>query len=85
MLTPNSHSCNVVLVRHGNDNYKGVEMDDFLSISGARTTFDNAVSAALRGNWALVDSLASRLAESTGQGDFDVVYGAVYAAYLERK
>lgn len=60
-------------------------MDEFFSISGARTTFANAVSAAARGDWNLVDALALQLADSTGQGDFDTVYGAVYAAYRHSK
>lgn len=60
-------------------------MDAFFSNSGARTTFESAVQAAQRGDWVLVDSLALSLADSTGQGDFDTVYGAVYATYLERK
>lgn len=60
-------------------------MDDFLSISGARTTFNSAVAAMARKDYGLVDRLAMSLAESTGQGDFDVVYGAIYAAHLERK
>lgn len=60
-------------------------MSEFFSTSGAATTFDSAVQAALRGNWVLVDSLAMSLADSTAQGDFDAVYGAVYATYLGRK
>lgn len=60
-------------------------MDEFLSISGARTTFQSTVNAMKRGDWNLADSLALRLAESTGQGDFDVVYGAAYAVYRESK
>ena len=60
-------------------------MNEFFSVSGARTTFESAVSAALRGNWTLVDTLSLQLADSTGQGDFDAVYGAVYATYLDRK
>lgn len=60
-------------------------MDEFFSISGARETFNSAVRAALRGDWNLVDTLSLQLADSTGQGDFDAVYGAVYATYLDRK
>jgi hypothetical protein len=60
-------------------------MDAFFSNSGARTTFENAVQAAVRGDWGLVDSLAMSLADSTAQGDFDAVYGAVYATYRDRK
>lgn len=60
-------------------------MDEFFSVSGAKATFASAVRAAHRGNWALVDSLSMQLADSTGQGDFDAVYGAVYATYLESK
>lgn len=60
-------------------------MDEFFSVSGVRETFASAVRAAKRGDWALVDSLAMQLADSTGQGDFDAVYGAVYATYLDSK
>jgi hypothetical protein len=59
-------------------------MDQYLSTSGARTTFASAVAAAGRGAWALVDTLCLALADSTGQGDFDVVYGAVYATHISR-
>lgn len=60
-------------------------MDEFFSISGAQISFQNAVSAAHRGNWDLVDSLSQRLADTVAQGDFDVVYGSVYRAYLAEK
>jgi hypothetical protein len=60
-------------------------MKDFLSASGVQATFDAAVAAMARKDYALVDRLTAGLAETTGQGDFDTVYGAIYATYLERK
>lgn len=60
-------------------------MLEFFSVSGAQTTFRNAVAAMARKDYKLVDALTLQLADSTGQGDFDAAYGAVYAAYLESK
>lgn len=58
-------------------------MDAFLSVSGAQTTFQNIVSAMGRADWKLADALTAQLADSTGQGDFDAVYGAAYAVHRE--
>lgn len=60
-------------------------MDEFFSISGAQTTFNAAVAAMARKDYVMVDRLVMGLAESSAQGDFDVVYGAVFAAHLDRK
>lgn len=60
-------------------------MDEFLSISGAHTSFNAAVAAMVRKDYTLVDHLAAGLAASTAQGDFDVVYGAIWTAYMDRK
>lgn len=60
-------------------------MADLYSTSGAATTFANGVAAMARGDWRVADALATSLADSTAQGDFDATYGAMYAAHINRK
>lgn len=49
------------------------------------TPHQNLVNMMLLGMWTAADALALSLADATAQGDFDTVYGAAYATYLEQK
>lgn len=49
------------------------------------TAHQNIVNMMLRGMWTAADSLALSVADATAQGDFEMVYGAAYATYLEQK
>lgn len=51
----------------------------------ALTAHQNIVNAMHRGAWKVADSLAASVADATCQGDFDAVYGAAYATYLEQR
>jgi hypothetical protein len=49
------------------------------------TPHQNIVNMMARGMWKAADALVLSVAEASAQGDFDVVYGAAYATYLEQK
>jgi hypothetical protein len=49
------------------------------------TPHQQIVNAMLRGDWSLADYLTQRVAEASAQDDFDAVYGAAYATYLDQK
>ena len=49
------------------------------------TPHQNIVNAMHKGLWKTADSLAASVASATAQGDFETVYGAAYATYLEQK
>lgn len=49
------------------------------------TPHQNIVNLMAKGMWTAADSLALSVADATAQGDFDTVYGAAYATYLEQK
>lgn len=60
-------------------------MDEFFSLSGARTDFEAGIAAIERGDWDMAERKAKALGETIAQGDWEMVLGSMVLTRQERR